>query len=381
MGKSSAGRFSVLESLRGLAAIYVLMGHFVNLTLHNPSWGFIFRFSQEAVILFFLLSGFVIYYSTFSRSSDLNLKDYFIKRVRRIYPLFIISLFFSYLLACWGAGSWIPFEIPLFLGNLFMLQDFDAGKPGVWFATFHNGALWSLSYEWWFYVGFCIVHYCIGKAAAQKYVVTLLGLLCLGLFKVAPNQLCMFGMYFVIWWCGVELAREHCQRGHISWRGQYQMWCLLGISASAWILVLLWGFPRSQYVLGLHPIMECRHIVSALLLLLVGMLWRQCGWIGYRYTLYPFIYLAGISYGIYIFHFPIIVWVNSFWPGHWTIELAIVITLTLTVAFLGEQVLQPVISRWSDRWLTPNPKRSLRQDATDVQSPPLQKQEEVTHCR
>jgi peptidoglycan/LPS O-acetylase OafA/YrhL len=52
---------------------------------------FLFRFGQEAVMLFFLLSGFVIYYS-FSLGKDKSFQGYFQRRWLRIYPIFIFAL-------------------------------------------------------------------------------------------------------------------------------------------------------------------------------------------------------------------------------------------------------------------------------------------------
>lgn len=74
-----------LEALRGMAAIYVVLHHSIphNLRLEELEIGFLFRFGQEAVILFFLLSGFVINYS-FSRGNDKTFRTYFFKRFYRI---------------------------------------------------------------------------------------------------------------------------------------------------------------------------------------------------------------------------------------------------------------------------------------------------------
>jgi hypothetical protein len=54
-----------LESIRGFAAIYVMLGHLFSNHLHQQhTWiGQPFRMAQEGVLLFFFLSGFVIYYS------------------------------------------------------------------------------------------------------------------------------------------------------------------------------------------------------------------------------------------------------------------------------------------------------------------------------
>ena len=80
-----------LEAIRGLAALYVVVGH-----IYHDSF-LILRFGQEAVIVFFLLSGFVIEYSH-HHSRDKSFKGYFTKSVTRIYSVFIAMLLLCTLL-------------------------------------------------------------------------------------------------------------------------------------------------------------------------------------------------------------------------------------------------------------------------------------------
>ncbi|NJN20097.1 MAG: succinyl transferase OpgC [Leptolyngbya sp. RL_3_1] len=62
-----------LEAIRGLAALYIVVSH----VLGNEY--FFLRFGQEAVMIFFMMSGFVIEYS-FQNSRYQNFKSYFKKR-------------------------------------------------------------------------------------------------------------------------------------------------------------------------------------------------------------------------------------------------------------------------------------------------------------
>lgn len=58
-------KIAYIEAVRGFAATYVFVGHLV---LNNFSemahWTILFHFGQEATMVFFVLSGFVIMYST-----------------------------------------------------------------------------------------------------------------------------------------------------------------------------------------------------------------------------------------------------------------------------------------------------------------------------
>ena len=88
-----------LEALRGFAAVYVLLHHVSSsyLGYQKKIYGFPFRFGQEAVMVFFILSGFVIHYSLCNNTSE-NFKIYFFKRTKRIYPIYILALILSYII-------------------------------------------------------------------------------------------------------------------------------------------------------------------------------------------------------------------------------------------------------------------------------------------
>lgn len=139
---SQVKKLTVLESLRGFASIYVAIGHFILSHKNIPvSLGFLFRFGQEAVIIFFILSGFVIFYSS-SKNQNESLYSYFIKRFRRIYFPLICALIVSIVfVSC-------DFPIKALVGNLLMLQDFETGKPGSFVAPFFRQCASMVSFIW-----------------------------------------------------------------------------------------------------------------------------------------------------------------------------------------------------------------------------------------
>ncbi|MEY3826084.1 MAG: hypothetical protein RLZZ148_898, partial [Cyanobacteriota bacterium] len=148
-----------LDDIRGLAAVYVIIYHLLQpFKSLPPGVKLFFSFGQEAVILFFLLSGFVIYTAS-CRYPKLTYKNYFIKRFRRIYFPFIIALLLSVLVFAFNGTLQHEFSFQNLISNIFMLQDIDIVKDGVWVNPFlKNYPLWSLSYEWWFYMLFFWLH-------------------------------------------------------------------------------------------------------------------------------------------------------------------------------------------------------------------------------
>lgn len=96
-------RYMELDSLRGIAALMVLLGHFLSLF---PSFGKEVMYSKfgvyfpvlwkghSAVIIFFVLSGFVLSLP-FYQNIKFNYLNYLIKRVCRIYIPYILIFFIA----------------------------------------------------------------------------------------------------------------------------------------------------------------------------------------------------------------------------------------------------------------------------------------------
>ncbi|PER35127.1 acyltransferase [Bacillus cereus] len=97
------GRYKELDSLRGIAAIIVLLGHFLALfpilgkKVMYSTFGTYFSIlwqGHSAVIIFFVLSGFVLSLP-FYKGTEFNYLKYLIKRVCRIYIPYIMILFIA----------------------------------------------------------------------------------------------------------------------------------------------------------------------------------------------------------------------------------------------------------------------------------------------
>jgi peptidoglycan/LPS O-acetylase OafA/YrhL len=157
---------------RWVAAFAVLIAHTGNLFIsqsdimtapHGPGayvWWFLTGFPHQAVIVFFVISGFLVGGNVIakSRGSEPFLTKYFLDRVVRIYLVLVPVLLLGWCLDTAGryflpdlgmygspvfAGS---FDISLLGTNLLNLQ-------GIYFPAFGtNGPLWSLGCEFWYYI-------------------------------------------------------------------------------------------------------------------------------------------------------------------------------------------------------------------------------------
>lgn len=364
----NSSKLAALECLRGFAAIYVVAGHICNLYFMNPWWSLPFRFAGEAVILFFLLSGFVIRYST---KDTVGTSEYLFKRVRRIYPLFALSLLLSYLLASLPTREWAPVNPWQLAGNLVMLQDFGFARPGVWVDQFYNQALWSLSYEFWFYIFFIVIIRTLRGMDQQSLAVAAIAVVGVGVQFLWPNQISFFATHLSIWWSGVRIAHEYRTFATVSLRRQGIWAGFMLFMAALWAIPLL-NIPRSEWSFGLYPIMEMRRFAFAGIFIpaaitFANQLWNRGGRSVFRWTLGPFGTLAPISYGIYAFHFPILVVLLTISAIHSPILYCVAALASIVVvAYLCEVVLQVRINRATDPLL-----KRLQRRARVAQASPM----------
>jgi peptidoglycan/LPS O-acetylase OafA/YrhL len=318
-----------LDLIRGVAAWAVMWGHvralfFVNFQhLQRPAWFlkilyFLTGFGHQAVMVFFVLSGFLIsstvIKSHLSRTS--SWRDYAINRATRLYVVLIPGLLFglvwdlagSSLLASKGLythpisdlGTAIPAEnltVGNFFGNLFYLQT-------ILCATFgSNGPLWSLANEFWYYLLFPLglsAGLAWQKRSSRSLVLSVvLAILALAVC-VFIGRAILLG--FLIWLAGCALVLVH---------GKFQ----LHSKAS-----LIFGLVLSSFVLsgtlaaariGKFADAESDLVVgSAFTLFLFFVLQVEWGAANPAYHKLSRL-LAGYSYSLYVLHFPFLLFLRA----------------------------------------------------------------------
>ena len=80
-----------------------------------------------------------------------------------------------------------------------------------------NSVLWSLSYEWWFYMLFFFLAYRIRKPKLNKwvYIITISAAISYLFYPFTVNRLIM---YFAIWWIGAQMADTYINGKGFSFR-------------------------------------------------------------------------------------------------------------------------------------------------------------------
>jgi peptidoglycan/LPS O-acetylase OafA/YrhL len=161
-------RFSLyLDLARACAALAVVVAHFGYFRIFDDAQiARIPDFGREAVIAFFVLSGFVIAYS--AEHKNLTAKSYVVARAARLYSVVLPVLALSFILAtCVQDVLHVPVEdtyelrrpwlyVPFHLAFLGDAWTFVERPP--WLIPY-----WSLDYEAWYYVLFGVFHFTRGR--------------------------------------------------------------------------------------------------------------------------------------------------------------------------------------------------------------------------
>jgi peptidoglycan/LPS O-acetylase OafA/YrhL len=152
-------RYDYIDSLRGFAALSVIIYHIIEFTPPRNDLERILRFllfdqvdlGKIAVTVFFAVSGFVIPFSLL-RQSRSPLRDFAINRFFRLYPAYWLSILGSILILYVMGNVAIPIKATLI--NITMLQQFFGVQNLI-------GVYWTLQIELIFYF-MCAALFVIG---------------------------------------------------------------------------------------------------------------------------------------------------------------------------------------------------------------------------
>ncbi len=138
-------RFKELDVLRGITALFIIFFHYTRaypLQTANSFWG-IFSYGYLGVSLFFIISGFVIFFTTDKVKSP---QEFLIKRFARLYPAYWVCLILTFTLTSLAQFPIFQRTLPEALIGLSMFQALVPGIRSI------DGAYWSLLPELMFYI-------------------------------------------------------------------------------------------------------------------------------------------------------------------------------------------------------------------------------------
>ena len=319
-------QIGALTSLRGIAATVVVILHFAYSTL--PEAGVIlsqrtrfFRDGYLFVDLFFILSGFImthVYLENFSMGvNKSNYWTFLRARFARIYPLHLFTL--GVLVGLELLKLFLPnfqaftgnFNLTALVANVFMLQAFDFNCPPLlWCKSTWNEPAWSISVEFLIYCIFPFLLFALLKTKPKTdwiiYLATLIALLLLIRFTRGSLE-SIIGIPSIAR-CGLE-----CVMGIITYKayqwGRHQPnlnFKLLQLGSTLLVIGLMHKWNRSRVILDLVTL-------PAFSLLIFSLANSTNGFIAKILNSRPLLYLGTISYSIYMVHWCLIQFLETFW--------------------------------------------------------------------
>jgi peptidoglycan/LPS O-acetylase OafA/YrhL len=317
-----------LDGLRGLAALYVVIFHARWLMWEGFTEGYsrhpelyslpaklvaygslLFYYGHQAVIFFFVLSGFVIHLRYARQlqadpASRFDFSPYLWRRVRRLYPVLIGALVLTFLLDSIGQGAGFHIyegrTIYQLINDVHPAFDLNRLLNGIALVPAapewgSNLPLWSLRLEWAFYLIYPLLWFIFRRSTLWATV--LLALLC-GLSYVVGvwplEALRRVAASMIIWWLGALLAEAYIGR------------LRLNLSRVGLLSLLLLVLPFS-----VEPFFKMDETLRDVLwgLAFMGLIaalltWARVAWL--RRGLERLRALGSFSYTLYAIHFPIL---------------------------------------------------------------------------
>jgi peptidoglycan/LPS O-acetylase OafA/YrhL len=343
-------RFPLIDSLRAIAALLVLVSHAVKISASpqaDDRWAAPFTTGVEGVTIFFVISGFLLYRPFVN--ADVNgaptsrLRDYLRRRLLRIVPAYWLALT---VLAIY------PGLVNVFSGDWWKHYFLLAGYSDTGVA---QGLIvsWSLGVEVTFYLllpvyAALMSRLCRGRDARGRvrFELSVLAGISLGSILLRhvdytngahagiQNSLPAFMYWFAL---GMALAvvstalqagadyrpvRWVAARPGVVWAG----------AIAAYLLIALVTSPRgtytpAQWTLGYYIL---GGVMSFLLVLPAVFGDGRSGWPRHVLAWAPLAWLGLISYGIYLWHVPVLLWL--FDHGLTWFPLVALIGAAITVA-------------------------------------------------
>lgn len=208
-----AGAAIEVAAAHGRALLYPGMRTIGEPSLWYQGFAFMTGFGHQAVLLFFVISGWLVGGSLLDKwRQPMALSNYAIDRASRLWTVMIPVFLLTLALAIGrddigGYGidysSTNEYSATSFIGNLLGLQLISVPTFGG------NFALWSLSNETWYYILFpCLLIVSRAGTRSLRLACALAVLLCIAALPVALS------IYFLIWLLGAACSRVriNCSR-------------------------------------------------------------------------------------------------------------------------------------------------------------------------
>lgn len=347
----SQHKIATLDGLRGYAALLVLWAHFPllggSISLLSKTLATFTYAGYIGVDVFFALSGFLITRILLKEkeAGSLSFNRFYLKRSLRIFPIYYLSILIVGIIISWQHLGWVG----LYLSNYFFAFNHDPNPMR------HT---WSLCVEEHFYLFWpLIIRFC-SRETAQKIISVVIPIAvvtaAIATFLYAEEQLAKDLIYRATHIRILTLALGSTLAFYEPAVHNFSMRTL------KYLLITLAGmlvFMRTYYKISIFSTLPS-HVVQLIVLsifsvLLLTVIIRlnnlpKSIW-SYLFTNPVVTYCGKISYGIYLYHFPILFFMGftddeavvetSFLKGLLTIALCFVIP-AISYRFIEQPLLR-----------------------------------------
>lgn len=240
--------FEILDGLRGIAALSVVLFHFMEIVYSDPTKNFIAH-GFLAVDFFFCLSGFVIGYAYDDRIGKMGITAFFKSRLIRLHPLVILGSILGLLAflfdpftshpEVYGPGKLIL----IFLSSALLIP--YPVMPERFFNLFGlNAPSWSLFWEYIANIVYAIALYRIGR----RYLLTLTLLSAAILCFVSYHAGSLLGGWSgATFWDGCARISYSFLAGLLIYRSNWIIKNKIGFTGLSVLLVLAFLMPSTKW--------------------------------------------------------------------------------------------------------------------------------------
>jgi peptidoglycan/LPS O-acetylase OafA/YrhL len=255
----------------------------------------LFLNSEVAVDSFFVISGFLIFMSF---DSSPNLNNYLNKRIRRIFPgycaVILLCAFFMFFVSTEKVANYFTLEFVNYIFfNLLTLNFIQPALPGV-FADHSfpviNGALWTIKIELMFYLSVPIIA-CLLKKFNKVWVLSLIYILSVFYSTI---MLWLFSHYDMDIFVRLERQLPGQLAFFISGAFLYYYYSNFYNNAMLVLAVFVSVLIAHKYIVDIYFLYPAS---LAVVVIYFALIFKYIGNFGK---------IGDLSFGVYIWHFPII---------------------------------------------------------------------------
>ncbi|TLV03716.1 acyltransferase family protein [Dyadobacter luticola] len=362
-------RIRALDSLRGLAAVTVVIAHACGILIEGHSFDeytplYLFRAAHESVIFFFLLSGYVLTYQILNQNV-FNYKNFITLRIFRIYLPYLVIILLTLLVyalfqttspemaSVWGK----PVTPEAIINHVILLGNFDTNA--------YNNVIWSLVHEIRVAVIFPIILYVISlewrNAVLLTFVLSMLVAMAV-VFGISHaegynNSYLYTVHYFSFFVLGALLIKygSVISEWYLNLTGKQRtyilVFCLLVFCYSRMVFLIPHKFHLLKISLFGEFIADWLSALSAAFFIVAASQITNKK----NLLLHPIpLFLGKISYSLYLIHLPvIIVFFNVFSGANRLVLIMVSIVVAFVLAFLSSKYLESSSARLG-KWFVSN---------------------------